>query len=66
MRPHGELAVEHTERAVKVVVGPPGAPVAVACRQSMFYLKMAETSKSQECFGFIQEGLKTAKGVHEV
>lgn len=48
LRPHGELAVEQTERGIKVVVGPPGAPVAVAYRNSMFYLKVAETSTTQE------------------
>ena len=53
LRPRGELAVEQTERGIKVVVGPPGAPIAVAYRNSMFYMKIAETSNTQESLGFV-------------
>ena len=61
LRPNGELAVEQTERGIKVVVGPPGAPVAVAYRNSMFYLKIAETSNTQESLGFVSASFEPAR-----
>ena len=36
------------ERGLKLVLGPPQAPVSVAYRNSAFYMKLAATSETQE------------------
>ena len=48
LRPNGELAVVQNERGLKLVLGPPQAPVSVAYRNSAFYMKLAATSETQE------------------
>lgn len=57
LRPNGELAVVHNERGVKLVLGPPQAPVSVAYRNSAFYVKLAATTESHKKLAFGLAGL---------
>ncbi|CAL1136594.1 unnamed protein product, partial [Cladocopium goreaui] len=61
--PNGELEVCHVERGMKVVVGPPHAPIALAYRNSCYYLKLAETSKTSEVLMKADDVFEHADGV---
>ena len=50
-RPHGEAGVHHKQRGVKLILGPPGAPISQIYRDGMYMIKLAETSRTAETFG---------------
>ena len=47
-RPNGEVAVLHKQRDMKMVLGPPGAPVSQIYRDGVYMVKLAETTKTSE------------------
>ena len=49
-RPKGELVIQHRERGVKWVVGPPGSPIIVIYRCGKYMLKL-ETEHTSESLG---------------